>query len=272
MKTKIADVTLLRLDHPGANNQAYLKRRKFIASRARASSQNTIRDIRYHKSEHLTWKLVSTKIAPLHSQWACSAYLAAKKELGMPIDRIPQLRKISSSLQTKTGFRLAPIEGLVDPKSFLSKLGERVMLSTQYIRHSSRPDYTPEPDIVHELIGHAPMFLNNEFADFSERIGKAAQQADARQIQMLERLYWFTVEFGLIREGKETKAFGAGLLSSFGELESAFSGKPKLKAFDVRTILKTPYNYSTMQRTLFVIPSFTVLKNETDRFLKTHAL
>src|SRR6185436_1771625 len=125
------------------------------------------------------------------------------------------LSEMNRSLKETTGFRLAPIEGLVETRAFLSWLSYRVMLSTQYVRHHSRPDYTPEPDIIHESIGHIPSFTNAEFADFSQFIGRGARIANDQQLEQLGRLYWFTVEFGLVEEGDSFKAFGAGLLSSF---------------------------------------------------------
>ena len=269
MKSRYQDITLLRLDHPGANDLVYRMRRKFIASRARefALCKKEVPKIAYTNAEQKTWQLATAKLATLHSKWACSTYLASKNKLSISVRQIPQLADISRKLFCETGFRLEPVEGLVDSKTFLSGLRKRVMLTTQYVRHHSRPDYTPEPDIIHELLGHAPMLMDKEFAAFSERIGRAAQKAAAQEIKMLENLYWFTVEFGLIREGKGVKAFGAGLLSSFGELQNAFSGKPQLKLLNIKTILKTRYTYSQMQEILFVIPSFRALEQETERFL-----
>ncbi|HSK73184.1 MAG TPA: hypothetical protein VK892_15910, partial [Pyrinomonadaceae bacterium] len=168
-----------------------------------------------------------------------------------------------------TGFRLAPIEGLVDTRAFLSRLSWRMMLSTQYIRHHSRPEYTPEPDIVHESIGHIPMFTNTDFADFSQFIGFGARVATDEQIEQLGRLYWFTVEFGLIEEKGEIKAFGAGLLSSYGELEHAFGDEVERRPFDLEQVINTPYDYSDMQPILYVIPSYSELKEKTRKYIES---
>lgn len=172
-------------------------------------------------------------------------------------------------LKKLSGFRLAPVEGLVETRGFLSWLSYRTMLSTQYIRHHSHPEYTPEPDIIHEAIGHIPMFTNRNFADFSQFIGHGARIATDEQLEELGRLYWFTVEFGLIEESGELKAYGAGLLSSFGELENAFTEKVERRPFDLREVISTSYEYSDMQPVLYVIPSYKYLKDVTRKYIES---
>ncbi|HYJ92131.1 MAG TPA: hypothetical protein VEV84_12530, partial [Pyrinomonadaceae bacterium] len=191
-----------------------------------------------------------------------------KKDLGISNKRIPQLTEMNRRLKELSNFRLAPIEGLVDTRAFLSWLSWRTMLSTQYIRHHSRPDYTPEPDIVHESIGHIPMFTNRDFADFSQFIGHGARVATDKQIEELGKLYWFTVEFGLIEEDDEVKAYGAGLLSSYGELEHAFSDEVERRPFDLEEVINQDYRYSDMQPLLYVISSYAELKEMTRRYIE----
>lgn len=265
-------INQLALDHPGASDAEYRKRRDHIASlskRFREDPQQRIVDVEYTPEEQRIWQIVATNLEEVQQRRASKIYLDAKKKLGISNERIPQLSEMSKRLKELSGFRLAPIEGLVETRAFLSWLSYRTMLCTQYIRHASRPEYTPEPDIVHEAIGHIPMFTNPDFADFSSFIGEGAKIATDEQLEELGRLYWFTVEFGLIEENGETKAFGAGLMSSFGELENAFTDNVERRPFDLEQVIDTPYSYSDMQPILYVIPSYAFLKEVTLEYIKT---
>lgn len=264
------DINELHLDHPGANDPEYRTRRDYIASLAKKFRETgEITDVDYTEDEQGIWRHVATRLEELHQKYASPFYLQAKKDLGITTERIPQLSEMNRRLKETTGFRLAPIEGLVETRGFLSWLSYRVMLSTQYIRHTSRPDYTPEPDIVHETIGHQPMFTNQAFADYSQYVGHGARIANDEQLEALGRLYWFTVEFGLVEDGSEIKAYGAGLLSSFGELEHAFSDKVDRRPFDLEQVINTSYDYSEMQPVLYVIPSYAELKEATRKYIES---
>jgi monomeric phenylalanine-4-hydroxylase len=262
------DIEELDLDHPGASDVEYRKRRDYIAGLSKNFRETgVITDVDYTEEEQGIWRHVATRLEKLHQKHASPFYLRAKRDLGISTDRIPQLSEMSRRLKELTNFRLAPIEGLVDTRAFLSWLSWRTMLSTQYIRHHSRPEYTPEPDIVHEAIGHIPMFTNQAFADYSQYIGHGARVANDKQIEELGRLYWFTVEFGLVEHEGEVKAYGAGLLSSFGELEHAFSDKVERRPFDLEQVIDHDYTYSDMQPVLYVIPSYAELKEVTREYI-----
>ena len=146
--------------------------------------------------------------------------------------------------------------GLLSPRNFLNGLAFRVFHSTQYIRHHSQPLYTPEPDVCHELLGHAPLFADPAFAAFSQEIGLASLGASEADIKRLSTIYWFTVEFGICRQGGELRAYGAGLLSSFGELEYCTSAAPKLLPFEPAVTAVTGYPTSTYQPLYYVADSF----------------
>lgn len=267
---KFENINELHLDHPGANDPEYRKRRNYIASLAkRFRETGEITDVDYTEEEQDIWRHVATKLEELHQEHASPFYLRAKKDLGITTTHIPQLSEMNRRLKGTTGFRLAPIEGLVETRGFLSWLSYRVMLSTQYIRHHSRPDYTPEPDIVHESIGHIPMFTNPAFADYSQFIGHGARIANDKQLEELGRLYWFTVEFGLVEHEGDIKAYGAGLLSSFGELEHAFSREVERRPFDLEQVINHEYTYSDMQPILYVIPSYAELKEVTRKYIES---
>jgi phenylalanine-4-hydroxylase len=263
------NINELHLDHPGANDPQYRKRRNYIASLSKKFRETgIITDVDYTDEEEGIWRHVATRLEEVHSRRANKFYLHAKKDLGISNERIPQLTEMNRRLKELSNFRLAPIEGLVDTRAFLSWLSYRTMLSTQYIRHHSKPEYTPEPDIVHESIGHIPMFTNRDFADFSQFIGHGARVATDKQIEELGRLYWFTVEFGLTEEDGDVKAYGAGLLSSYGELEHAFSDEVERRPFDLEQVIEHDYTYSDMQPVLYVIPSYAKLKEVTRKYIE----
>lgn len=267
---KFEDINQLHLDHPGANDPAYRERRDYIASLAKKFRETgEITDVDYNDEEQNIWRIVANRLEEIQARRASAFYLQAKRDLGISNDRIPQLSEMNRRLKELSNFRLAPIEGLVETRGFLSWLSYRTMLSTQYIRHHSRPEYTPEPDIVHESIGHIPMFTNREFADFSQFIGHGAKVATDAQLEELGRLYWFTVEFGMIEEEGEIKAYGAGLLSSYGELENAFTDNVERRPFDLEEVINTSYDYSEMQPVLYVIPSYQYLKDVTRKYIES---
>ena len=262
------DINELHLDHPGASDEAYRTRRDYIASLSKKFRETgEITDVDYTEEEQGIWRHVATRLEELHQKYASPFYLRAKKDLAITTAHIPQLSEMNRRLKETTGFRLAPIEGLVETRGFLSWLSYRVMLSTQYIRHHSRPEYTPEPDIVHESIGHIPMFTNPNFADYSQFIGHGARIATDKQLEALGRLYWFTVEFGLVEHEGEIKAYGAGLLSSYGELSQAFSDEVERRPFDLEQVINHDYTYSDMQPVLYVIRSYAELKEVTREYI-----
>jgi phenylalanine-4-hydroxylase len=267
---KFENINELHIDHPGANDEEYRARRDHIASLSKNFRETgQITDVDYSPREQRVWRYVAEELEELHERYASRFYLRAKRELGIKTDRIPQLTDMNRRLKELTNFRLAPIEGLVETRGFLSWLSYRTMLCTQYIRHHSQPAYTPEPDIVHESIGHIPMFTNPDFADFSQFIGLGARIATDQQLECLGRLYWFTVEFGMVEDEGKVKAYGAGLLSSFGELEHAFSDEVERRPFDLEQVINHEYSYSDMQPVLYVIPSYAELKEVTKKYIET---
>lgn len=178
------------------------------------------------------WHKVWTQLEPLLRTHACRQYLESVDMFGFTADDIPQLEDMSAVLQRTTGFQIRPVAGLLHPRDFLNGLAFRTFHSTQYVRHASRPEYTPEPDIVHEMIGHVPMLVHPDFCDLVHAIGVASLGADESTIWHLTKCYWFTVEFGVVREQGLNKAFGAGILSSFGELLNMASDAPAFVPFD----------------------------------------
>jgi len=194
-----------------------------------------------------------------------------QQNCGYSNNNVPQLQDISEFLKECTGFSLRPVTGLLSSRNFLYGLAFRVFFSTQYLRHHSKPLYTPEPDIVHELLGHAPLFADQSFADFSQEIGLASLGATDEQIIQLARCYWFSVEFGLCNQNNERKAYGAGLLSSFGELAYSMSNEPKILPFDPFVAAQTDFPITTYQPTYFLSESFEDMKVKMQTFSNSFA-
>jgi phenylalanine-4-hydroxylase len=150
---------------------------------------------------------------------------------------------------------MVPVAGLVTSRAFLGNLRFDQFLSTQYIRHHTVPLYTPEPDIVHELVGHAATLADPGFAELNRAFGRAAERVSEDVLKQIERVYWYTLEFGVAKEGEQLKAYGAGLLSSFGELER-FQTHARLVPLDIAAMVARPYDPTVYQEVLFVAPSF----------------
>ncbi|KAJ0399839.1 hypothetical protein ATCC90586_005381 [Pythium insidiosum] len=259
----------LESDHPGFHDQEYRTRRNKFAKMAEDYRQgDPIPRIEYTEDEIRTWGMVYKRMKSFWKQYACDEFNyilpLLESNCGYAEDNIPQQQDISNFLKECTGFTLRPVGGLLSSRDFLNGLAFRVFFSTQYIRHHSMPLYTPEPDICHELMGHAPMFADPDFADFSHEIGLASLGASDEEIQRLATCYWFSVEFGLIKKKGEYKAYGAGLLSSFGEMEYACSKVrpagnvdhfPEYREWDPFQACKQEYPITTYQPIYYVANS-----------------
>lgn len=255
-KQNSKDLVQLDPDHPGFRDAGYRQRRNDIARLAAEYKEgDPVPFAEYTPEEHEVWRTVWQHLVPVHKQFACKEYLDASAKLNLSHEKIPQLSEVSERVQKLSGFRLLPVGGLVEARDFLSYLARDIFLSTQYIRHHSVPLYTPEPDIVHELVGHAASLTVPEYVDVNRAFGRAAMRVDEEKLKALVNVYWYTVEFGLVEENGEPKAYGAGLVSSFGELES-FKKNATLKPFVIADIGATTYDPTQYQSTLFVAPSF----------------
>ena len=254
-------------DHPGFRDQEYRARRNAIAAMAIDHQTGTpIPDAPYSREEHLLWRSIRDALDSAHRQYACAEYLDCVQKLDLPLDRIPQLREVSEKVQALSGFRLEPVAGLVEPRVFLESLAEGVFLCTQYIRHHSTPQYTPEPDVVHEITGHAVTLASERLAELNRLVGEAVKRT--RSVEALERLsrvYWFTIEFGVLREDGCIKAFGTGLLSSAGELKEMH--RAELRPLDLEMASREQYDPTRFQPLLFCAESFEELYQRLRAFL-----
>jgi phenylalanine-4-hydroxylase len=246
------DLVELDRDHPGFRDTVYRARRNEIARVALAYEEPApVPDIAYTDVENDVWRTVWTQLAPLHDRFACRAYHDAAAMLSLDRTKLPQLSALNRALAPH-GFRMLPVAGLVSARTFLTYLARRAFLSTQYVRHASRPFYTPEPDVIHELIGHAVTLVHPVFVELSFLFGEAmVAEPDDDRAQEIARAYWYTLEFGAVRERGELKVYGAGLLSSFGELQR-FQTDAELRPLDLDAAARIPFDPTDYQSVVFI--------------------
>src|SRR5215213_1347826 len=199
----LGSIVRLSPDHPGFRDAEYRARRNRIARLAlEYRAGEPVPEAPYTEEEHGVWRAVWQALEPAHERHACAEYLDCVRRLGLPRDRIPQMREVSARVEACSGFRLEPVAGLVEPRVFLGSLARGVFLSTQYIRHHSAPLYTPEPDVAHEVLGHAVTLASEPLAELNRLFGEAVRRTrEPVALERLSRVYWFTVEFGVLREG-----------------------------------------------------------------------
>ncbi|UCC14460.1 MAG: phenylalanine 4-monooxygenase [Gammaproteobacteria bacterium] len=214
-------------------------------------------NIHYTDDENQIWSELYERQMGILPGRACSAYLDNLERLNLPRDRVPQLHDVSRILRDATGWEVAPVPALIPFTQFFDLLSAKRFPAATFIRSRDEMEYLQEPDIFHEVFGHCPLLLDEGFAAFSHAYGRAGAAARKEDHAMLARLYWFTVEFGLIqRPGKELRAYGAGLCSSIGEVQYALeSDVPIRKPFDPLEALRTPYRIDIYQTVYYKIQS-----------------
>lgn len=267
------DIESLELEpgHPGIGDAAYIARREDLFALCRHHRLRRLGPplIVYTGEEQRIWREVSPTLDALHRQHASAIYLQAKDDLGISAEAIPQLRHLSAQLEQVSGMHLVPAEGFIPYRTFYSYIADRGFPVTQFIRHGSKPEFTPEPDMIHDCLGHVPPLVNHDYAELLTLLGKAAVSvATGDQVLALKRLSWFSIEFGLIEEEGRTKVFGAGILSSIGEIPFSLSPNVERRPFVTDEVIETDYDASRMQELLFVIPSFAFLRREVENLVR----
>jgi phenylalanine-4-hydroxylase len=249
-------VVHLGQDHPGFNDPEYRERRNAIAAASVDwHPPRPIPHIDYTDAENEVWRTVCRELPAKHRKYAAREYCEAVTALSLPSDRIPQLDEVGAVLSKLTGWTYAPAPGLVPLREFLGSLGDKVFHSTQYIRHPAEPLYTPEPDLIHEVIGHANTLAHPDFAALNEQAGLAAQRVQTDDaLQFLADVFWFTMEFGVVWEDGQLRAYGAGILSSYGEIEE-FRGM-EIRPLDFLEMGTIDYDITKYQKVLFAAASF----------------
>ena len=218
---------------------------------------------RYSDEDHEVWSIMCHKRQAQLDTDASGVYLRGSRAINLRPDRVPDLREVNANLAKMTGWQSRGVPGYLPAKSFFAFLAQRQFPTTIAIRSKSQLDYLPEPDIIHDVFGHVPLHADPDFADFLQTYGQAALHTDdPHHTERLARLFWFTVEFGLIREGGRIKLYGSGLISSEGEgHHSLESSDVDRRPFDMERVCSTPFEIDHYQPILYVLESFAQLRD-----------
>jgi phenylalanine-4-hydroxylase len=217
----------------------------------------------YTPEQHAIWTELVTRRMPQLQEHACSAYLEGFEQIGLQADQLPQLKKVSARLEPRTGWNSTAVSGFLPADAFFEMLAARKFPTTTWIRSRDAMEYTPEPDIFHDVFGHVPMHAHPVFADFLEQYGKVcAGLKSTEALERMGRLFWFTVEFGVIHEAGKIKVYGSGLISSHGECTHVVergevsNGGVEIREFDLEKVLEEKVDTGNMQKVLYAIESF----------------
>ena len=220
--------------------------------------------VQYSEDEHRIWTELHARQSQAIRGCACEEFLLGLELLDLPRERVPQLDEVARALRRETGWEVTRVPALIPAEQFFGLLAQRRFPAATFVRRREEIDYLQEPDLFHELFGHAPLLTHRGFADFTQAYGQLGLAANEEERELLARLYWFTVEFGLIRKpGQELRIYGGGILSSIGETAYAVGGVPLLRPFDLLEVLRTPYRIDIMQPVYFVIEDLQQLQELT---------
>ena len=260
---------LLAEDHPGFDDEQYRAHRNRIAELALHYREGEpVPCVAYTENEHELWTRVAFELEQKHEKYACEEFRHGAEQLSLARCGVPQLGDVSQRLEKVTGFRLAPAPGLVPLRQFYGSLERNVFWATQYVRYHTYPNFSPEPDIIHELIGHANTLASKRFAHVYNLVGAAINRLETdAAVQLVSRVFWFMLEYGVAWERGELCAFGASLLSSFGELEQ-FRSVPT-RDVDVKAMGEQDYDVANYQPVLFASRSLAHAEDFLGSFMTT---
>jgi phenylalanine-4-hydroxylase len=211
----------------------------------------------YTLQQHRVWAELVSRCMPELEKHACREYLDGFAQIGLRADAIPNLAEVNSRLGPRTGWNATPVSGFLPPAVFFEMLAARKFPTTTWLRSADSLEYTPEPDIFHDVLGHVPMHAHPVFADFLQHYGRVcAALEDKNALERMGRLFWFTVEFGVIRQGGEIKLYGSGLISSHGEACHVIAGNAEIREFNLDQVFEQQFLVSEMQKVLYAVESF----------------
>ena len=211
----------------------------------------------YTPEQHAIWAELVGRALPELEQHAAREYLEGFEIIGLRRDRLPDLAAVSARLKPRTGWSSTPVSGFLPAPAFFEMLATRRFPTTTWLRSRNSMEYTPEPDIFHDVFGHVPMHAHPVFADFLEHYGRVCSCIlDSDVLEKLGRLFWYTVEFGVIRQGDAIKVYGSGLISSHGECLNVVSGHCAIHDFSLDEVLATPVKVDELHKLLFAVSSF----------------
>lgn len=211
----------------------------------------------YTSEQHAVWAELVGRVLPNVEKHAAREYLEGFQVIGLKPDRLPNLAEITRRLGPRTGWSSTPVSGFLPAPAFFEMLANRLFPTTTWLRSRESLEYTPEPDIFHDVFGHVPMHAHKVFGDFLEHYGRVcAGITDQMTLEKLGRLFWYTVEFGLIRQNGEVKVYGSGVISSQGECRNVISGGCHVRDFSLDEVLNTPVKVDELQKVLFAVSSF----------------
>ena len=211
----------------------------------------------YTPEQHAVWAELVGRRMPQLEEHACVEYLQGAEQIGLRRDAIPNLAEVNQLLRPRTGWNATAVSGFLPAAAFFEMLAARQFPTTTWLRSRDSIEYTPEPDIFHDVFGHVPMHAHPVFADFLQHYGRVcAAMTNSDALERMGRLFWFTVEFGVIRQGGTIKLYGSGLISSHGESTHVIRGGPEIRDFDLDQVLNQEFSTSEMQKVLYAVESF----------------
>lgn len=228
------------------------------------------RDLEFSDEQHGVWRDLYARQLPNVRAFACSDYLRGFELIALPAERIPQTNELNAVITPRTGWRtVRTVVRYSDAVPWYHHFAKQQFLITDYMRGRHEMDFTPEPDMFHDIFGHLPFMVLPEYTALQELFAPAFLRATPEQRENIKRLAWFSTEFGLIREGGDIKIFGAGLMSSFGEIQHVMAGMTPVRPFTIENVIGYEKAIYTYNEVLFVIDSIEALKIELARYFDT---